>query len=527
MQNLKETAPSRHIWWLPVAVAVIAASATTVIDFDIWWHMKTGELIWLWKMIPTADIFSYSAAGAPWVNHEWGYQMIVWGLFEKFGFAALTAIKVILTTGVVLCFYRTIQPLFRSKGVAMWIVMVLLISIADRITDRPSLFTTFFIALFCMEFHRFVRGEGRPLWLLPIIQVFWINLHGGGMLGPQIALAFAAGESLQHLFGGECLEWRRLRLLWIVALSLGAAALINPQGIDAFLFPLKHLKMDAILTFTQEWLPPLDARLDAIISQIAFRLILVATLLSFVINRNQARFSHLILTAFSCLMVTKGRRFTADFVLMNLPILIVNLRGMAGKIRWAPEEKNTRQWLSLTALIALSSALIINGYPATLRGGTCGDLGFGTNATFAPEKMVDFIEENGIRGRMFNEMGLGGYLIWRLWPGSRVFMDGRTPVYGDDLYREFVGAFQLGRNFEELDQKWQFDYLLFKADSAWNLRHVHQYLWGSKKWRLVYAGPDDGFIYVKDEPLFRDLISRHALKEHPLLEYMKRVEKIP
>ncbi len=43
-----------------------------------------------------------------------------------------------------------------------------------------------------------------------------------------------------------------------------------------------------------------------------------------------------------------------------------------------------------------------------------------------PEGAVSFIKDNDIEGPMFNEFRWGGFLIWRLYPEQKVFIDGRT-----------------------------------------------------------------------------------------------------
>ncbi len=39
--------------------------------------------------------------------------------------------------------------------------------------------------------------------------------------------------------------------------------------------------------------------------------------------------------------------------------------------------------------------------------------------------IADFIDEKGIQGRAFNNMSWGGYLLWRLKPKIRTYIDGR------------------------------------------------------------------------------------------------------
>ena len=41
---------------------------------------------------------------------------------------------------------------------------------------------------------------------------------------------------------------------------------------------------------------------------------------------------------------------------------------------------------------------------------------------------------------MFNDYGWGGYLIWKLYPDYRVYIDGRADVYGDAFMEEFLSA---------------------------------------------------------------------------------------
>lgn len=140
---------------------------------------------------------------------------------------------------------------------------------------------------------------------------------------------------------------------------------------------------------------------------------------------------------------------------------------------------------------------------------------------FAPARMVNFLERHDIGGKVFNDMALGSYLIFRRWPDEKVFIDGRTPVYGDDFYRRYIEAFHLAPHFEQLDQEYGFDYLVFKASDAWDIRHVHKYLWKKPKWRLVYMNAD-GIVYLRYGPRFSRLIKKLELTRNPLMEEIEK-----
>lgn len=527
-----KTRPSPILWAIALAGMVIACGAVQVSDYDIWWHLKTGEVIWSWRMIPTYDIFSYSAAGAPWVNHEWLFQVFAWLVYNSFGIVSLTILKVALCAILAYALFRTFSFLTDSQSAALFGTLIALWGSADRILERPHLFSMVFIAIYCLVLHKFAGGKSKNIWILIPLQVLWVNIHGGGILGPQIILAFALGETLQAIaqrfFQNDrppepALRERR-RQLWLVGFACIAASLINPGGIDIFLFPASHLKMDAILSYTQEWLPALDPRIDFLTTIFIFRLTFVVVMISYIVNRKNARISHILITVIFSALVLKGKRFAPEFIIANLPIVFFNLKGVARRIPITPGLGFAHAWANILLISMLSIFAVRHGIPITLKGEFLDQMGFGVHTQNIPIEMADFLEESKIHGRVFNDMGLGGYLIFRRWPGELVFIDGRTPVYGDDFYRNFVDAFHRSANFEELNSIHNFDYLVFKHDGAWDMRHFHKYLWDSGKWNLVFADSEQGLIYVRKGPMFKNVIKKFGMKKHSLIEEMKSVE---
>ena len=161
--------------------------------------------------------------------------------------------------------------------------------------------------------------------------------------------------------------------------------------------------------------------------------------------------------------------------------------------------------------------MAVIGVPISLKHRPDVRMGLGAPEFSAPVRMVDFLEYYNIRGRVFNDMGLGGYLLFRRWPGELVFFDGRTPVYGEEFFREYIEALMNQRNFEELLEKHDFDYLVLSTMELEKQRKFHEYLWNDPRWRLVYA-MNDGFVYLRDVPRFKEPIKKLELKRHPLLE---------
>ena len=190
----------------------------------------------------------------------------------------------------------------------------------------------------------------------------------------------------------------------------------------------------------------------------------------------------------------------------------------------SPNAGYSHAWGHILTITLISTLFVVGGVPATITGEKIDRMGFFVDEKFIPTKLVGFLEDNNIHGRVLNEMGLGGYLIFRRWPNERVFIDGRTPVYGDNFYRNFVDAFYRAANFDEMKNHYNFDYMVFKADQAWNLRYFHKYIWENKDWKLIYAEPDEGLIYVRNIPKYQNLIAKFPIQEHPIVGAMERAD---
>ena len=70
------------------SVAAYRMAQAPVSDPDLFWHLKTGELIWTGG-IPRADPFSWTLPGADWVAHEWLWQAALYPAFRRLGWSVV------------------------------------------------------------------------------------------------------------------------------------------------------------------------------------------------------------------------------------------------------------------------------------------------------------------------------------------------------------------------------------------------------------------------------------------------------
>ena len=77
----------RRIFSFPVMLAGLLAMLAVLTvrqrfnDPDMWWHLKTGEVIWTTHTIPTTDLFSYTTNHHGWIPHEWLSQVLIYGAY--------------------------------------------------------------------------------------------------------------------------------------------------------------------------------------------------------------------------------------------------------------------------------------------------------------------------------------------------------------------------------------------------------------------------------------------------------------
>ena len=75
-----ESRGDRRLFAGLLLLLALAASLTPIRNYDFWWHLKTGSLILSREAVPRVDPFSFTAVEAPWVDHEWLSQVLMYGL---------------------------------------------------------------------------------------------------------------------------------------------------------------------------------------------------------------------------------------------------------------------------------------------------------------------------------------------------------------------------------------------------------------------------------------------------------------
>jgi hypothetical protein len=86
-------------------------------------------------------------------------------------------------------------------------------------------------------------------------------------------------------------------------------------------------------------------------------------------------------------------------------------------------------------------------------------------AELYPEAAVASLQRDQ-SSRVFAHYDWGGYVLWKLYPTHRIFVDGRADLYGDDLLKEFRAAIQLQNGWRDVLDGWKVETILVPPNCA-------------------------------------------------------------
>ncbi len=433
---------SRRLLVFVFMLAIFAGAAQPVTDPDFWWHLKTGQVILATKSIPRTDIFSTLRYGSEWVTHEWFSEVFIYSVFRTLGYGGLILSFSILITAA---FWIVYQQCSKRAGHPYVAGFALLLGAAATMPTwgvRPQMFSLLCASIFVSFLDRYSRREEiRSIWWLAALMVLWVNLHAGFALGLALIVLTIAGMVVDWLLLRESSladVWRRGRPLCLLLVLCFAAVSLNPSGARMYAYPFETLTSHVMMQFIQEWRSP---DFQQPIFQ-ALALLLLATFSALALSKKRVRPGELLMLVVTALATLRSARNVVFFSLVATPLLAEHSWNWITSHRWGkwltmPEKNEPEGRFSLTLLInSLLLVIILSiGAFAVVLAVAKQPI---SEANEFPAAAVDHIQAQKPLQPIYNEYEWGGYLIWRLYPSYRVYIDGRADVYGDELVKQFL-----------------------------------------------------------------------------------------
>ncbi|HLB76143.1 MAG TPA: hypothetical protein VJO72_03835 [Candidatus Dormibacteraeota bacterium] len=175
--------------------AIFSLAAVPPLDPDLWWHLANGRLMLATSSIPHVDVYSFSAAGHPWVMHEWLADLAMYLLFQAGGLPWLVAVFAGVVTAAAICLYLLLRRTGLPASATAVLTLVGALAGSTAWGARPQLLNVLFCGLLLLGLVEYRAGRLHA-WMLPPFIWLWANLHSAFVVGVIISALFVAGEAV-------------------------------------------------------------------------------------------------------------------------------------------------------------------------------------------------------------------------------------------------------------------------------------------------------------------------------------------
>ncbi|MEJ2683900.1 MAG: hypothetical protein P8Z71_05845 [Candidatus Sulfobium sp.] len=525
-------------------------------DPDTPWHVKTGEYILTHGTIPmSSDPFSFATEKIPFVgrfilSQNWIAQVLFFIIYRSWGPFGLVLTRAVVFTLIVSIIWYLIE---HRKGffIALPVAGTVAFLIHRYFTGiRAQIFTFLFAAalIFLIEKYRETKSV-KWLAVLPFLMFVWANMHGGFIYGIVLILIYLFGEGAGIVLKGrfasyqDSLSARQFVSVFAAGLLSVLFSLLNPNTYKAFVYTFMthspHFELETIYSqMIQEYQSALAySRMNPSAMTYGFWACVVCAVVMGIVFLRRRQVTPLLLLIFAVTPALLAARYIPLFLIVAAPLVTylppTALRKPSTRLRIG----------SQIVIIAFLSFLAVYSNPFRSRD----ILRFNENYHY-PVRATDFLLKNDIRGNIFASYNTAAFILFRCYPGSRIYSDsrfidvkriiksleiegaldppGRVLASINRLLPPGIGTIKVSGGGEESggkgsrdEAKWK--KLLDKINADIIVHEAVNHFTGGiyplifklaqdNTWKLIDA---DGtvMIFVRDEPKFRDVIARYQL----------------
>lgn len=550
---------SRIAYFLLLLLGIVLC-LKSVREPDLWWMYRTGEWMLENGQVTYKDPFSYTHEGVNWINVKWLFEIII-TLFKSIGGPEMVfVLQAIVTTTILVLLSKTTKLLAgpfpgvdadRLRTATVLVSILALFAIDYRMIGRPEmsshLMTAAFIYLFIL-YHR--QPDSKWIYALIPLQLLWTNLHEAFGIGMVLMMAFLVANWAEYYFRrtlrDELNVKKPLTLTWA---TLGAlfAVVVNPRGPEMWLHPfnifgqLEENKMTTELASYQDasyWLK--EAYINIFFLLMVLLMVIVSGLL---VKSNQSQtattanskskktvqkqpqkakevqplallerygLGYLLLGAMLFYLSLTAYRNIPFFIIVATPVVALGLERLLAGLQ------NKVKAMAL-AIPAVSGLLITFFYVSVISGSyhkwTASRDEFGLQVLNGhnPIAAAQFLKDNEVKGRCFSDFLVSAYLLWKLEPEFKTYIDLRDlDIFPKAFFDRSMQLLQDPKAFDEEDKKYNFDYAVLLRRNMEQVPMLYRHLQESAGYEAVFADAV-AVVYLKKNAANQAVIDKYAL----------------
>ena len=513
--------------FVALAIGVFVVSLGPITDGDLFWHLAAGREMLSRHALPRSDTFTVSAAGRPWIDVHWLFQLAIAGIERAAGLVGIAIAKAVAMAAGAVILARTAE---RSGGavardLAALSLFGLLFLARHLVPIRPTVVTLLLLAIYLaiLERHRLgTLRSPRALLALPALQIIWVNCQGLAPLGPALIAAYLAGGAIAArrtaAADAGSLSWRPLAIALALCLP---ATFVSPYGPQSLALPLRLLARivpggdDGIFSREiAENVPPfiLERTAPELIAH--FKWVLASAGLALAIVRPRLHPAHvLLLLGFGGLALSANRNVPL-FYWVLAPIGAIAL-GPAAVKRLAALPAGP--WMA-RARPRVGVGLLATGLALELTGATialAGEAPVGTPTPFHfPVESARRLTAMNATGPVFAADQHGGFLAFTV-AGVKPYIDTRLVLHSPAEYADYLAVVDDPARFDALDAAVGFHYVVLPTTNPDRYLGLIAHLASGGHWRLLFT---DGYealfarqgesIDLGDDSVVADILSK-------------------
>lgn len=455
-------------------LAGIVLSLKAIKEPDLWWQLATGDWILANKTIPTSDVFSYTYFGTKWINIKWGFEVLISIWTKAFGFEFIYVIQALVTIALlyfILKLVYLINKPFLDKPWANSIILlssfVFLAASSNRIIGRPEMFSHLFTLVFIYLLTLY-KNKKQLIYLIPIIQLFWTNMHEAFGTGIVIIGIYVFAAWIEYFMNKNQEKPFYISLAFLFSIAVIS---INPYGFQMLSRPFEIFSQLSTNKYTTElsnystheyWQTSTyftlvflvisllvmlfiafeksnENKLKHIINQ--FGLVNILLILAFTILASSAYrnliFLNIILLPFTVNSFFKIFEFIGQKVKFKTPSLLISL---------------------LTVLVGIIFYISIVSNQFYKINKVSHTYGLQFSAIQNPAGAVQFLKANNLDSKtIFTDYLASSYLLYQLSPSFKTFVDLRDlDVFPDSFFQKNAEAYTNYESYKILDEQYNF-----------------------------------------------------------------------
>ena len=450
-------------------------------DASIGWHIRNGELMLQSHSITRTDPFSVTMAGRTWYAWEWLYDAGITAVHHQFGLNGV----VLFTAVIIAATFALTLRLSLRRGASLPIAVILLALSLGASTihlfARPHVLSWLLSVIW---FQLLDSSKENRLWWLPALMLLWVNVHGGFVLGFALLGLYLLSSTIRYfrcrledMHRNIAQPLRRLALLTVASLLV---SLINPYGYKLHVHVYRYLSSRWLMNHIDEFLSPNFHG----VAQQCFVVILLITIVTVALAGNKPPLSQVFVLLFAAYSGLYASRSLPVSSLLLTMIVAPLLTGTISDAHANPELSSSLQtfflrWESFTSrmgrielhssghfwpLAAAIMGVLLCGQQGRLGSQKWMDAHF--DAKHFPIQAAQFIAQRDLRDPIFAPDSWGGYLIYRLYPQTKVFVDDRHDLYGEEFLKDYLKAVRITPDWDKFLNEKHVNWALVPAESS-------------------------------------------------------------